>query len=531
MEGKVQVIIPMSGKGQRFIDYGYIDPKPLINIDGMPIIQHVVNMFKGETDFTFIINKTHAKETNMIAILKSIVNNCKIVEIDEHKNGPVYAVSLINNLIDDDKEVIVSYCDYGTEWNYNNFLKENREKNVDGAIPCYKGFHPHMLGSDNYAFVREKDNDILEIKEKQPFTDDKMNEYASNGCYYFKNGAILKKYFNEMLSDSKYRTNGEFYVSMIYNFLVRDGLKVNIFEIQKMLQWGTPYDLEFYKSWSNYFSNIIKPQLELNNPENTTTIFPMAGRGSRFLDDGYTKPKPFLDVNGKPMFIQALNSLPKSDKNIFIYLKEHEDFFPFDDTAIFRKCEYISIDYITDGQACTCEIGITDLNLEDPIMITACDNGVYYNVENYEKLLFDKNNDVIVWSFKNNPTSRNNPNMYAWLTVDDDDNIKNISCKKFIGGDPLKIPAIIGTMFFRKAKYFIDGLKKNYEENITTNGEFYVDDVLNQNIKSGLVVKNFVVDNYICWGTPNDYKTYKYWQEFFDSCEWHPYKIKNDITC
>ena len=54
----------------------------------------------------------------------------------------------------------------------------------------------------------------------------------------------------------------------------------------------------------------------------------------------------------------------------------------------------------------------------------------------------------------------------------------------------------------------------------THNGEFYVDDVLNQNIKDGLNVKVFEVENYICWGTPNDYKTYNYWNKYFN-------KIKN----
>jgi bifunctional N-acetylglucosamine-1-phosphate-uridyltransferase/glucosamine-1-phosphate-acetyltransferase GlmU-like protein len=70
-------------------------------------------------------------------------------------------------------------------------------------------------------------------------------------------------------------------------------------------------------------------------------------------------------------------------------------------------------------------------------------------------------------------------------------------------------------MFFRKGKYFIDGFQKNIQDNIRTNGEFYVDDVLNQNIKDGLKVKVFEVENYICWGTPNDYKTYNYWKEYF----------------
>jgi len=100
--------------------------------------------------------------------------------------------------------------------------------------------------------------------------------------------------------------------------------------------------------------------------------------------------------------------------------------------------------------------------------------------------------------------------------LDDNNNLKYVSCKKFIYDDPLKTHAIIGTMFFRKAKYFIDGLQKNYELNIRTNNEFYVDDVLNQNIKMGLNIKVFEVDNYICWGTPDDYKTYNYWKEFFD---------------
>jgi len=123
--------------------------------------------------------------------------------------------------------------------------------------------------------------------------------------------------------------------------------------------------------------------------------------------------------------------------------------------------------------------------------------------------------DVIVWTFRNNQTSKVNPHMYSWLDVDQNNNIKHVSCKKFIYDDPLKTHAIIGTMFFRKAKYFLDGFTENRRQNIRSNNEFYVDDVINQNIKSGLNVKTFEVDCYICWGTPNDYKTYNYWKEYF----------------
>lgn len=529
----IQLIIPMSGKGQRFVDAGYDKVKPFIEVDGIPIIKHVVNMFPGVTDISFICNDIHLKETSMRNDLLSMFPNCKIYEIKSHKKGPVHTVNQISEFIDDYKETIISYCDYGTKWDFEKFINDNREDELDGSIACYTGFHPHMLGSDNYAFCKLEPNGIFveAIKEKEPFTDNKMNEYASNGTYWFKSGNIVKKYFKE-LESLDINIKGEYYISLVYNLLIRDKLRVGIFEIENMLQWGTPYDLEIYNSWSTYFSNIIKQQDKIYHDDNTTLILPMAGNGSRFQARKYVLPKPLLSVNEQPMIVQAVNCLPQCKNNIFITLKQHVKEFNLDKTLSdnYNNCTIISIDNVTKGQACTCELAMEFIDLEKPILISACDNGVYYDNQKYLSLLNDQNNDVIVWSFRNNPTSKNNPNMYSWMEVDENDNIKNVSCKKFIYDNPLKTHAIIGTMFFRKAKYFIDGLNKNYEQNITTNGEYYVDDIINQNIKSGLNVKVFEVNNYICWGTPDDYETYNYWRKFFNDCEWHPYKIELDVT-
>jgi len=519
-KNNIKLIIPMSGIGKRFIDAGYKNPKPLIKVDGKPIIEHVVNLFPGVTDITFICNEVHLNDTNMINILKRIAPSCKIYKVsNNNRKGPVDAVMKIQSHIEDDKEIIVSYCDYGTYWNFDKFLKITRSKKSEGAIACYRGFHPHMLGSDNYAFCKEKDDYLIEIKEKEPFTDNKMEEYASNGTYYFKSGAIMKKYFKELIN-KKLDLKGEYYVSMVYNLLVQDKLKVSLFEIDNMLQWGTPYDLEIYKGWSKYFSNIKKEQKEIKHPEGTTLVLPMAGRGSRFEKEGYFLPKPLIGIDGDPMIIKAVECLPKCDNSVFICLSEHNEKYGLSKILIkkYNNAQVLSIDGVTEGQACTCEIGIKAcrVDLEKPILISACDNGAYYNKEKYAKLLEDESIDIIVWSFRNNQTSKVNPNAYAWLDVDKDDCIRHVSCKKFIYEDPLKTHAIIGTMFFRKGKYFMEGLKDNYKEDIRTNGEFYVDDVLNQNIKAGLKVKVFEVDNYICWGTPNDYKTYNYWRNYFN---------------
>ena len=251
----MHIVIPMSGIGKRFLDAGYEEPKPLIKVEGRPIIAHVTDMFPGETKFAFICNEEHLRDTDMRQVLTGLVPGANILSIAPHKKGPVYAVSQVYHLIQDDEEVIVNYCDFGNDWDYAEFLKDVRTNKADGAISAYRGFHPHMLGTINYAFMREKDNWMLEIQEKKPFTEDRMSEFASDGTYYFRSGAVMKKYF-DLTMQKDISLNGEYYASVVYNLLVQDGLRVRIFEISHMLQWGTPDEYNTYQYWKEFFSKV-----------------------------------------------------------------------------------------------------------------------------------------------------------------------------------------------------------------------------------------------------------------------------------
>jgi len=516
----MQIIIPMSGIGKRFIDAGYNDPKPLIVVDGKPIIHHVIDLFPNEQCFHFICNDYHLQNYPMADLLKQKVPEGIIhsVSVDNRK-GPVDAVMQVCDSISDTEEVIVSYCDYGTAWDYTSFLHEVRALGADGAIPSYIGFHPHMLGSDNYAFMKHDSMWVTDIQEKQPFTTNKMTEYASNGTYYFRTGKLMKQYF-QLLMDKKMDLKGEYYVSLVYKLMCQDGLKIRVFEIQKMLQWGTPKDLEEYVLWSDYFrKRRTHPLISPATHNMTTTILPMAGAGSRFQMVGYQQPKPLLPVHGRPMFIEAVECLPKSANIVFVCQKSHLDLYPITQMVTDTwNGTTIAIDHVTEGQACTCEIAIKEANipLEHPILISACDNGVYYDVECYNRLVENPAIDVIVWAFTNNPTGQLYPHMYAWLDVDQEGRIQDVSIKKPFTNRP-NTHAIIGTMFFRTGSLFMEGLADIYRDNIRTNNEFYVDNVLLPLIKKGYRVQVFEVDYYLCWGTPNDYKTYQYWDEHFNS--------------
>jgi NDP-sugar pyrophosphorylase family protein len=513
----MKVIVPMSGMSSRFSAVGYQIPKYLIEVDGKPVIEHIVNLYPKDTKFAFILNEEHHKNTNIVDVLQSITKIPLIVVIPSHKKGPVYSVSEENWLIDDEEQVIINYCDFSMHWNYNDFEQFINETGCEGCVVCYTGFHPHMLGSDNYAFCKSNENnEIIEIREKQPFTDNKMSEFASTGTYYFRKGKYVKKYFKQLM-DEDLNINGEYYVSLAHNLLIRDGLMNLVYEVPHMLQWGTPFDLDIYNSWSNYYRKALKGQKQVKL-ENCTLALPMAGAGSRFSKEGYTEPKPFIQVNGKNMVEQAVRCLPKTDGVIYACLKGHKA--PGDNI--------VWIDDVLDGQACTTERIVNVIDPDNSILISACDNGVFYDADKFLDLVNDEENDIIVWTYRNNYTSHLQPNAYSWVNCDEDGNVSSVDVKKFNGTNPVNEFAITGTMFFRNKKVFSDSLESLYKNNIRVNGEFYVDSMLNEAISLGYKVKNFEIDNYICWGTPNDLKTYQYWQRFFNKVDWHPYEYSKD---
>jgi len=524
----MKIVIPMSGRGQRFINAGYTVPKPMIIVDGKPIIAHVVDMFSQEDTFIFICAKDHLSVTNMRQTLMGLAPNVEIVEIEPHKFGPIYAVKQAFHLIEDTEEVIINYCDFGSYWDYSDFLKHTRLRNADGAIPAYRGFHPHMLGTTNYAFMRENEQWMLEIQEKKPFTNNRMNEYASSGTYYFKTGAILKTYL-DLTMDKHLDVNGEFYVSVVYNLLVEEGLSVSIYEIQHMLQWGTPEDLADYNYHSNYFKKLMSHKNILAPVPGTINLIPLAGEGSRFKNEGYEMPKPLIEVSGKKMIVQAFDAYPVPDKAHFIVLDSHCRTFGIDTILrdAYPGCNVIKLDYVTEGQAITASLGVAEEDLDKPLLIAACDNGLLIDGEAYTKCLTESDVDVVCLTFRNNPTVGANPKGYGYVKIGLDNTILGVSVKEPISEKPMNDHAIVGAFYFKKARAFMAGVAYLKENECRINGEFYIDSIIG--ILDALHLKGCVFEcDYESWGTPNDYKTYVYWQSFFHKAAFHPYSIKMD---
>ncbi len=248
----MKLVIPMSGQGSRFKAVGYQDVKPLISVDGKSIIAHVLDMFPDEDDVVFICNKEHLADprVRMREILLKLKPNAQIVSVPGHRKGPVYDTAQAFDVINDDEEVIVSYCDFTQRWDYAKFKADLLSKKPAGAVPSYTGFHPHLLHKNLYAgILADKNGWLTDIQEKHCFTKNPEDSFHSGGIYYFASGTILKKYSHELIK-TDLNLNGEFYTSMLYYLLKRDNLPIYVPTATHFMQWGTPTDLEEYEAWS-----------------------------------------------------------------------------------------------------------------------------------------------------------------------------------------------------------------------------------------------------------------------------------------
>jgi NDP-sugar pyrophosphorylase family protein len=536
----VQIVIPMSGFGERFRMAGYSVPKPLIEVDGKPIISYIIDLFPGETDFTFICNADHLANPDyrMEDILIGLCPRARIIGIPAHNLGPIHAVRQIEHLLDPLKPVVVNYCDFTCYWDWNHFKTFVRKTACDGAIPAYKGFHPHTLGSTNYAYLKEVPDAshqgsgwVSDIQEKQPYTNNRMDEFASSGTYYFASAKIMCEAFQEAMEQGL-QVGGEFYVSLAYKPLLAAGKRVAVYPLQHFMQWGTPDDLAEYQGWSQTFRRLLEPKRMA--PPTGSAVIPMAGLGKRFADEGYVLTKPLIPVSGRAMALQAITDLPESRYQSFVLRADMPERQSIENVLEqhFPHAQITLVPSLTEGQACSALLGLDTLEQSavkdiSPITFGVCDNGVLFNHARYQALMNNPEVDVIVWGARGHANAMRRPNMFGWIDVGHDDRIRSISVKTPLAS-PAVDPIVIGTFTFKKsadAKLAIDALIRR-EGRI--NGEFYLDSCINDAIALGLRCHLFEVDCFISWGTPNDLKTFEYWQSCFHKWQHHPYRLEDD---
>ncbi len=256
-------------------------------------------------------------------------------------------------------------------------------------------------------------------------------------------------------------------------------------------------------------------------------LVPMAGAGSRFVEAGYDLHKPTIPVTNRhasgnwPMVVAAVKDLPvdpSAPENTLIFIIR--DFHVTDGVceiilSHFPNARFVVVDRLTEGQACTCLLARDLIDNNDPLIITACDNGMDLPNGAFERMTATAG--AIIFTFRGNESVLLNPKAYGWIHTEGEA-ATGVSIKQPISDQPINDHAVVGTFWFAKGSDFVSAADACIAANDRINNEFYVDQVFKYLIQDGVDVKVLEVDRYLCWGTPADYEGYErtltYWSDF-----------------
>lgn len=239
----LNIVIPMAGEGSRFAAAGFVQPKPLILVNGVPMIELVVaNVAPRRAHrFIFICQAAHVRAFGLREFLGGIAPGCAVVELNGKTEGAACSVLAAKDLINDGNPLVIANSDQYVDGGADEFVDEWLSGDLDGFIMTMFSRDP------KWSFAALGDNDLVtRVAEKEPISDQ-----ATVGIYAFKHGADFVAGAESMISKER-RVKGEFYVCPVYNELIERGHRIGIHNIGpvdgRMHGLGTPEDLAAYQA-------------------------------------------------------------------------------------------------------------------------------------------------------------------------------------------------------------------------------------------------------------------------------------------
>jgi len=241
----MKLLVPMSGRGQRFKDKGYTFPKPLIDVNGKPMIEVVLNSLPKADEYIFIVQLEHEHQYGISNLLNRLTNDRAVcIVTDKITEGAACSALLARELLLDDEPLLIANSDQFVEYSIDNFNLITKIAQRDtqlvpphamaGMIFTFHATHP------KWSFVQVRNHWITRVAEKDP-----ISNIATCGIYYWTRSADFVNSADAMIAAND-RVNGEFYIAPTFNYLIKDYQWIAPFFVDKMCGLGTPEDLEAF---------------------------------------------------------------------------------------------------------------------------------------------------------------------------------------------------------------------------------------------------------------------------------------------
>lgn len=231
---KYNLLVPLAGRGQRFVDEGYTVPKYMIMAHNQHLIDWAFDSIDtSECNLIFCLRQDHISNFAVDDIFRQkFGEDITIIPIDRVTRGSVETCLLAEDHIDSDLPLVIYTVDVNFDPVFN---PADLDPEIDGCILTFKA------NSTNYSYAQTNaEGQVTLCAEKEV-----ISENAAAGVYTFKSGRMFCKYARKMITGD-IRTNGEFYITPMYNLMVADDLDIRIQPVDTMYVMGTPKEHEFF---------------------------------------------------------------------------------------------------------------------------------------------------------------------------------------------------------------------------------------------------------------------------------------------
>lgn len=232
----MQILIPMAGAGSRFSQVGYLDPKPLIDVDGLPMIRRVIDNLGSNHDYIFIVQQSTLNSyKDKLNEVTRVARSSRFLTTYGLTEGAAQTCLLAKDHLDIHQPLMIANCDQIMEWHNFHFYDWFDSTPSDGTILTFDS------DSDKNSYVTVDSNGwVTDCKEKIV-----ISNLATTGVYIWRR-AVDYIWAAEDMIMKNIRFNNEFYVCPVYNQNILKGQLINTYHIKKHWPIGTPEDLEVY---------------------------------------------------------------------------------------------------------------------------------------------------------------------------------------------------------------------------------------------------------------------------------------------
>lgn len=235
---RINILIPLGGAGKRFLDEGYKEPKPFIDVVGDSMIRTVIkNLYSPDAHYIFVVNEEQVSIDDFSSHISDIGISKTVYSANSLTEGPACTALIAKDEISSETPLIIVNCDQVIlDFNLDHIEKFSKTTECDGFLGCF------LSSSKKNSYVKlDPNGEVCDVKEKIV-----ISNIATNGLHYWKRGSDFVSSAQEMIGAND-RYNNEFYVAPTYNYLIKKGAKILPYFFNLHFPIGTPADLNHYK--------------------------------------------------------------------------------------------------------------------------------------------------------------------------------------------------------------------------------------------------------------------------------------------